>query len=242
MSRRLRKRKTGLRNRPGSTRRGPGVIERELRGLTTPSNQQPKFGTTIYESADKPSELKEDASLTVEVLQPSEISKPNGPEANEVFHLRQRGLPRWLAEKFYETTKRLMQDPELTAGGQKQLAQAANMIAKVDVETARFQLGEAAATQVQVNQVQTSPAELMKAYMNDVQDRINAAYPVPQIEDAEFSVVQPVQYSDQADEIAEAIKAEVPALKGMNGALTKIVKKVMDNQKIKENDNGSSSS
>ena len=229
MSRRPRHRKRPPLRRPGQHVRGPGKTERIERGLPAPSNQQPKFGTTIYETADKPRELKDDASLTVEVLDP-----PKDPDTDPVL-LRRRGLPGWLAKSFYETTKRLMDDPELTAGGQKQLAQAANMIAKVDVETARFQLGEAAATQVNVNQVQTSPVELMKAYLNDVQDRISAAYPPPpQIEEAEYSVVQPVQVSDQADEIAEAIKAEVPALRNMNGALSKIVKKVMEDKKTKE--------
>ena len=233
MSRRQRHRKRPPLRRPGQYILGPGKTERELRSLPTPSNQQPKFGTTIYESADKPCELVEDAELTTEVLLPED-------DETSPIRLRQRGLPGWLARKFYETTKRLMDNPELTETGQKQLAQAANMIAKVDVETARFQLGEAAATQVNVNQVQTSPAELMKAYLNEVQDRISAAYPPPPaIEDAEVTTVTQVQFSDQADEIAEAIKAEVPALKGMNGALSKIVKKVMEDKSKKENDDAS---
>ncbi len=204
------------RNRPNVSRRGPGLNERSVRGLPTPSDQKPPSKTTIYDSADKPIELKDDASLTVEV------------KDNPQSELRQRGLPPWLARKFYEKGQEMMQNPELTETGYKQLAQAANMIAKVDVETARFQLGEAAATQVQVNNVQTSPVELMKAYLNDVKDRINAAYQAPPAIEVES---QPVSYSDEADEIAEAIKAEVPALKGMNGALSKIVKKVIDQKK-----------
>lgn len=201
-----------------------------MRGLPTPSDQQPKFGTTIFETAEKPRELKEDAGLTVEVLDP--------PEDSEFapLVLRRRGLPYWLAKKFYDRTSELMDDPELGAGGQKQLAQAVNMIAKVDVETARFQLGEAATAQVNVNQVQTSPAELMKAYLNEVRDRISAAYPPPPAIEVESEPVH--SFGSEADEIAEAIKAEVPALKGMNGALSKIVKKVIEDKKFKENDNG----
>jgi len=191
-----------------------------VRGLPLPSDSKPGVKTTIYDSAEKPVELKDDASLTVEVR--------NDPASE----LRKRGLPPWLARKFYEKGEEMMQNPELTETGYKQLAQAANMIAKVDVETARFQLGEAAATQVQVNNVQTSPAELMKAYLNGVRDKINAAYPEPPPAiEVESESISQSDFEDQADQIAEAIKAEVPALKGMNGALSKIVKKVIDQKK-----------
>jgi hypothetical protein len=212
-----------------------------LRELFTPSDKQPKLGTTIYQSADKPIDLKEDAILTKEVVEIREDIDRSKKELNPSIRLRKRGIPYWLANKFYHRTGELMEDPELTVGGQKQLAQAVNMIAKVDVETARFQLGEAAVAQVNVNQVQTSPAELMKSYLNEVQDRISAAYPPPPTIEAEFSS-EPTEVSDMSDEIAEAIKAEVPALRSMNGALTKIVKKVMEDKKLKEKDNGSSSS
>ena len=231
MSRRARHNKRHPRCRPGQGHRGPGPSERTKRSLPTPSNQQPKFGTTIYETADKPHELKDDASLTVEILEP-----PRDLETDPVL-LRRRGLPNWLARKFYQRTGQLMDDPELTQSGQKQLAQAVNMIAKVDVETARFQLGEAAATQVNVNQVQVNPAEMMKSYLNEVQDRVNAAYPVPPQIDVESTPIDSVQL-DPADEIAEAIKAEVPALRDMNGALTKIVKKAMEDKKKPLNGEG----
>ena len=221
--RRRRNKGPAWRNRPNLSRRGPGPVERMVRGLPEPSDDKPDSKTTIYASANKPVELRDDADLTLEVR---DIPEP-------ISELRKRGLPYWLACQFYDTTKRLMQDPELTVGGQKQLAQAVNLVAKVDIETARFQAGEAAATQVNVG-VQVNPADMMKQYLNEVQDRISAAYPEPpQIEEAQFSSIQPVQFSDQADEIAEAIKAEVPALKGMNGALSKIVKKVIDQKKDK---------
>ena len=77
----------------------------------------------------------------------------------------------------------------------------------------------------------------MKSYLNEVQDRVNAAYPVPPQIDVESTPIDSVQL-DPADEIAEAIKAEVPALRGMNGALTKIVKKVMEDKKKPLNGEG----
>ena len=145
-------------NRPGAGKRGPGPHERDRRQLPDPT-AKPDPGQTIFVTAEKPREFLQDANLAVEVC-----------------GARQRGLPAELARTVYEVADRLIRNEELESGGLSNIAKALANIAKVDIETGRYQAGEPAGT-ININQQRTeTPEELAKAYAEVIKRQVEAAY------------------------------------------------------------------
>lgn len=124
-------------------------------------------GTTIFVEAEKPVEFRSDASLAASVN-------------------RTRGLPVELARLAYQTAQRLLQNPDLEARSLGQIGSAMASLAKVDIETGRYQLGEPGAS-INVNDNRQvngtpSPTEVMAAYAATVRKQVEAAYAPPPID------------------------------------------------------------
>ena len=131
-----------------------------------PKGEKAPPQTTVFVEAAKPSEFKADALL-----------------AQEVCELRQRGLPSYLARKAYEVAHKLLDNPDLDGRGLSQITTGIASLARVDVETGRYQSGEPAGTiNVNTNQQQNNemtPEQLARSYALAVKAQVEAAYQPP---------------------------------------------------------------
>ena len=153
-----------VRRRPPATKRGPGPEERRKRSLP-PRGMKKEQGTTIFVEAEKPAEFAADCKLASPIV-------------------RARGLPQELAQAAYSTAYRLMQNPDMSGHDFGKIAGGIASLAKADVETGRFQLGEPAG-QINVNNPTVtvqSPRQIMEEYARQVRMQIESAYEPPPYE------------------------------------------------------------
>jgi hypothetical protein len=147
------------RNRPPPSLRGPGPRERAIRGLPHPGSEPTRKGA-VFQQAESPKEFAADASLAASIR-------------------RNRGLPIELAVKAYQVADRLLDNPDLDSHGVSKLANGIAQLAKIDIETGRYQVGEN--TEAQVNVQVNGAQQTMLEYAREVRNRIEAAYPKPPI-------------------------------------------------------------